>query len=327
MKRLLKNIGQIFLQLLLVIACFYYVLSGINYADLLVRLESIDMLMVVPALAIVFVGYLFLALRLLVLLKQFEAKTFWSTLNASILALGINNIFPLKLGEFAKVLYINKKIETPITKSLGLIIWERFADVNLLALLGMLVMAFYQPAVNLEPFFYAVIFLWVALFVYLKVDFIFKRLTYFLPHFVHGLLVKLHVALTERRTLSNVFLIVAFTFLVWAAYVFQIWFILEKLLLIELTLPQMLTVFVVTALGMAVPSVPGAIGVYEAAMVLSLGWFGVDKTEALMAGIVCHAFIFIPCTLISFIILAKISINLQSFKQMLLKIKYQSVEQ
>ncbi|MFK5892374.1 MAG: lysylphosphatidylglycerol synthase domain-containing protein [Pseudomonadota bacterium] len=164
-----------------------------------------------------------------------------------------------------------------------------------------------------------IFFLWSGLFIYLKVNYIFKKITFFLPVFIQDFLNQLHQALTIKRAAVDIFGIVIFSLVIWFLYVFQIWFILNNLLLIELTLSQLLIVFIVTALGMAIPSVPGAIGVYEAAMVLSLGWFGIDKVEALAAGLVCHAFVLIPCTIFSFFIFANMKINIHSLKMILLK--------
>jgi|GEM_PF-628668 len=322
----LKNTSKLTIQILIVVICFIYAFSNINYSELLTRLKTIEFILILPALFIIVSGYFFLALRLVVLLKSYTINSFYASFNASIIALGINNIFPLKLGEVAKVFYLNRVVNISLSKSFSLIIWERFADINLLALLGLLTMAFYPSNVNLQPFFIAVVILWVGLFVYLKVNFIYNKLTFFLPLFIQNLLNQLHAALIAKRSRVDILGVVVLTILVWFIYVFQVWFILEKILLIELNLPQLLTVFVVTALGMAVPSVPGALGVYEAAMVLSLGWFGIDKTEALMAGIVCHAFILIPCTLISLFILSNMHISIHSFKEILLKTKEQSVD-
>ena len=326
----LKKIVKLTAQILIVVICFAYAFSEIDYNELFLRFKTIELVLIFPVLFIIFSGYFFLALRLVVLLKSYSLDSFYASFNASfnasIITSGVNTIFPLKLGEIAKVFYLNRRLKISLSKSFSLIIWERFADINLLALLGLVTMAFYQPNVNLQPFFIAVVILWVGLFIYLKVNFIYNKLTFFLPLFIQNLLNQLHTALIAKRTSVDVLSIVVLTIVVWFIYVFQIWFILEKLLLIELNPPQLLTVFVVTALGMAVPSVPGALGVYEAAMVLALGWFGIDKTEALMAGIVCHAFILIPCTLISLLILSNMHISIHSFKEILLKTKKKSAE-
>ena len=60
---------------------------------------------------------------------------------------------------------------------------------------------------------------------------------------------------------------------------------------------------------MAVPSSPGALGVFEAVVVLSLGWFAVGKEAALAAALLMHAGQYVPTTLAAVMILARAHIR------------------
>jgi uncharacterized protein (TIRG00374 family) len=46
--------------------------------------------------------------------------------------------------------------------------------------------------------------------------------------------------------------------------------------------------------GVAVPSLPGSVGVFEGICVAVLAWFGVGQEEALAAGLTLHAAVFVP---------------------------------
>ena len=60
--------------------------------------------------------------------------------------------------------------------------------------------------------------------------------------------------------------------------------------------PMVLTVFAVATLGFAVPGAPGGMGVYEASMVLALGWFGVDRDRAFAVALAMHLLQYLPVT-------------------------------
>ena len=72
-----------------------------------------------------------------------------------------------------------------------------------------------------------------------------------------------------------------------------------------------LAVFAVASLGMAVPAAPGGIGVFEAAMVAALGWFGVDRHEALACALVTHMLQFVPTTIAGVAVLAKSGLRMR----------------
>lgn len=75
---------------------------------------------------------------------------------------------------------------------------------------------------------------------------------------------------------------------------------------IEITLAQavlltLATIFVSTS----IPTVPGAIGVFEAAIVYILGFFGVDKSHAFPFALVLHVIFFLPPTAMAVLFLPR----------------------
>ncbi len=57
---------------------------------------------------------------------------------ACILGNGLNNIFPARLGELGKVLYLKRHTSIPIRESFGFVFWERLADLNMILALAAL---------------------------------------------------------------------------------------------------------------------------------------------------------------------------------------------
>lgn len=62
--------------------------------------------------------------------------------------------------------------------------------------------------------------------------------------------------------------------------------------------PAALLVLVVLQAGIAIPSVPGKIGVFQYLCILALGVFGVDRGLALSYGVLLHAIVFLPVTIL-----------------------------
>jgi hypothetical protein len=65
-----------------------------------------------------------------------------------------------------------------------------------------------------------------------------------------------------------------------------------------------LLVTIATGLSLVLPSSPGAVGVFEAAALVGLKAYGIDKADALSFAIVLHAVNFFPYVLAGAIVLA-----------------------
>jgi uncharacterized membrane protein YbhN (UPF0104 family) len=59
--------------------------------------------------------------------------------------------------------------------------------------------------------------------------------------------------------------------------------------------------------GIAVPSVPGRIGIFEYICVLALAVFGIKQTQALTYGILLHAVVFLPVLVLGVLALLRLS--------------------
>jgi len=66
-----------------------------------------------------------------------------------------------------------------------------------------------------------------------------------------------------------------------------------------------LLVMVATNLAMLVPSTPAAIGIFEAATVVALRPFGIDRADALSYGIVLHALNTLPFIAIGLVLIPR----------------------
>ena len=226
--------------------------------------------------------------------KAAYMDVFW-TLNEGYL---INNLLPFRLGEVARAFLLGKKAGLSFWEILPSILIERIMDITYAIGLFFLLLPFVVGISGQGSF--AIVMgagiLLVFLVLYLLArnqDWalrmnekigqrfpIIRRLTAkIVPSFITGLAV-----LTDGRRFLRA---VGWVTLNWAIafleyYVLVLAFVPEaKLLWSSFSL-------IVAALGIAVPSSPGGVGVFEAAMVGALALFGVNASAALAAAITAH---------------------------------------
>lgn len=240
----------------------------------------------------------------------------WSGSKASALALGLNNVFPAKLGEIAKTVYVSRKCGFSTAKGLGLIFWERFFDVNMVLCLAILSVGVSRDGLLIWPGLAFIVAAWLCIAgltawpdlarAALRLVPV-ERMRLFAWDFLGQLRERVGAVFFVKLGLATVF--------VWGSYFLVCLLCLVWVAGLELGLFEVLVTFVVAALGMAVPSTPGGIGVYEAAVVFALGLFGVDKESALAAGLVMHMAQFIPVTLAGTLVLAASDLRLGQLRK------------
>ncbi len=310
----MKKILSLFLRFGLVGLCMLYVLWGLDWGQFLDALKTFGPLALVLSLCWSFAPYVPLAMRFNWLTKG-EAG-FLTALKASVFCLGINNIFPAKLGEVAKAFYLRRKTGVSLGQGLGLIFWERFADLNSLLLLGILTAAFMRSLEFLAPLALVVGVLWAGV-ILLKISHKSREL---LLRFVPGQRLKLLATevmqqLHEPKGAGFYVALTGYSAVFWVMSVSVSFLVVLWVAQVNITIPQALTVFVMATLGFAAPSSPGALGVVEAAFVLSLGWFGVGKGQALAVALLFRVISFIPPTMAALYVLAESGLSMKGIRE------------
>lgn len=237
-------------------------------------------------------------------------------LRACLLGLALNNVLPARLGEMAKALYLRREASISLGRSLEAVFWERFFDLNALLALGVAVAALLGRGMILYPLLVVVGGVWCFLFL-LAVR---PRAAHALLRFVPGESLRLFAAEMLELLESNLraaFLVrLSFwTVLIWSGYAISCGVGLCVMAGLPFDPTLVLTVFAVATLGFAIPGAPGAMGVYEAATVLALGWFGVDKNQAFAVGLAMHMLQYVPMTVIGLLVLASSGLTIQDLRR------------
>ena len=79
------------------------------------------------------------------------------------IAQGVNNILPAKLGEAVKVIYLSRESRQPAARVFGLVFWERFIDLNVLLLLGLIIVYSTSSSLSMGALSSLVIVIWIML--------------------------------------------------------------------------------------------------------------------------------------------------------------------
>jgi hypothetical protein len=308
-----KLLGYL-LRAAVVAGCLTYAFWGLDWEHFLHALGRYQPLALLTVLAYSMLTYLPPALRIYLLMQG--AGGLGTAYGANLVALGVNNIVPAKLGEVAKVFYLRRKTGIPLPKGLGLVFWERFLDVNFVVILGVASVAVLGHHKVVYTMAGAVVVGWLTLWLVRVHPGLGAALIRLVParrfrDFAAEVLAHLHENVGPRFLLQ----LVSATALVWAGYCSGVMLVLYWVAGLDLTVTQALTVFTVTALGYAVPSSPGGLGVVEAATVFGLGLFGVPKPEALAAGLVLHFMQYVPTTLAALLIMARTGLDLRSVRR------------
>jgi uncharacterized membrane protein YbhN (UPF0104 family) len=73
---------------------------------------------------------------------------------------------------------------------------------------------------------------------------------------------------------------------------------------IHLPLTASLLILIALQVGISIPSVPGRFGIFEYICVLALGVYGIDQATAFSYGILLHAIIMLPTTMLGLLFFA-----------------------
>ena len=256
---------------------------------------------VLPLVALVFFGTLIsrsMAWRT-VLMERARFRDCFLTLNQGYL---LNNILPFRLGELGRALLIGGRVGMRFWQALSSIVVERVFDLGIAAglLLGTLPFVvgadWARSAATISLVIVVIGF--AMLFVMAQRPELFTRFVEWItrpaPKFSHWLKDKLSSFLEGLSALKSAkrFLAVAFWMLLTWFFNVAWYYILMRSFLPQATWLWALFSIAVASVGVAIPSSPAYIGVFEGVLVGALSLFGVDPAVTLAYAIVGHILYF-----------------------------------
>ncbi len=256
-----------------------------------------------------------------ILLRSKVAVPLSDMFRFNIISQYFNIIIPARSGELMKAWLVSRKYKLSGSYVLGTVVIEKFIEYFVIILLGILAPLFYTfqsqlkgyvptaaafvamlPVMSVVIWKRRVIIRWLRRMVVIFPEKISRRLLQFLEKGMEAFALLKDIKMTME--------VVAITLLVFASQV------VTNLLLFQaygfdLGVMEALILQVILIIGMAIPSVPGKIGVFEYTVMLALGMFAVEGTIALSFGLMLHLVAYIPKIILGFVFMAGANISLK----------------
>lgn len=327
----------------------YWAFSNVSFADHVEYLTSINYFWVFPSILVIFLSFALRAFRWQVILESAHKVGFWQAFHPLMIGFMINCILPLRVGEIARPAVLQRKENIPFSTGLATVAAERVFDVSILVILFAVLLANIQIDPNLDIVvgkyhlnretlmvvrggMFKLLLLLIAgiimvcfsttrkainsliiripsLFFFAGTDFkekIQKKacapLVSFVENFASGFaLVKYPLKICICLGLS-VF--------IWVLAAFSYYLMAQGCPGIELSFAKLTTVMIIICFFIALPSVPGYWGLWEASGVFALMIFGVSENDAFGFTLANHAIQIFPVIIAGFISATITSVNI-----------------
>jgi uncharacterized membrane protein YbhN (UPF0104 family) len=272
---------QILLASLLGGVLFYLAMRGVTWSEALGVMSDMRLWPLALALALILGSPLVRAWRWKELYEQ-ESPGFWRLVHAVVAGQTLNFALPFRSGDVARVLMVGG----PKLPTAGTVAFEKVLDAAFFATLCIsLPLVWAVPGWLEGPRISVTVMAAIYLAAVLFIAFVTPHIPR-LPKIVH------------IPRLGQVPRLAATTLFLGASGIAVNDLVLRSLH-IQAPLMASVVLLVILQAGVAVPSTPGRLGVFQYLAVLGLSLFGVAHTEALAFGLVLHILVFVPTALIA----------------------------
>lgn len=326
----------------------YLAFRNVPLSDLARYLGTINYIWILPTIIIIIITFVLRVMRWQIILRSIQQVPFWPAFHPLMIGFMMNCILPGRIGELARPALLKNNRRIPLVTGLATVAAERLFDIVILIVLFGLVFSTIRQATDLQISFASytldsetlskvamgLIRLSIALLVMIilltvaKVRYVICRLILViagLPLFSHakvrpvvekaskafiGIINNfaegLRLVANPKRLIGCFFL----TILIWALTVITYMTVALGFPGLELSLWQWTTVMVIICFFIALPSVPGFWGLWEAGGVFALSLFGIGAQEAAGFTLVSHAVQMLPVLLIGLLSALLTSVNI-----------------
>ncbi|HEY7691681.1 MAG TPA: lysylphosphatidylglycerol synthase transmembrane domain-containing protein [Gaiellaceae bacterium] len=302
------------------VSAFFLYLSvrNVHPSEVWDALEQCDYWWLVPSIALLFVAQLVRAWRWQYLFAAATRPPYLPAFEATLLGQLFNNILPARAGEVARIVALHRTAGTSRAETTSTVVVERLWDVLVLLALLFVFVPWMPPVTWLRTAAILAIVLFVATVAAVAVllrwgerpflvllrplarlglPFLtLERAEHAAAAFVRGA--------ASLRDWRLGMIAPALTAVSWIPLVLSTWTLMLGFHL-GLSVVAGLLVTIAASLSLVLPSSPGAVGVFEAASLVGLKAYGIDKAEALSFAILFHAVNFFPYVIAGLVVLQR----------------------
>jgi uncharacterized protein (TIRG00374 family) len=318
------------------VALLAWVLQDVNLHEVVAYARGADPGLLLLAVLLATATFPLRTIRWRLILRDAEGRGFpWTPLwHATAIGFMANNLLPARAGEVARAYVAQHQLPVRFTTALGSVGVERVFDALLmLALMAIAIVAPSFPANTVVRgrslsglasaaalLFGAILVVallvvhrpapWLALLGRVTHRLLPARLADRLTHWAEGIVDGLAVLKSPARFAG----VVAWSIVVWGvnAAAFAVCF---RAFGLDVPLEAALLLQGIIGFGVAVPSTPGFVGVFEAATRVTLAVYAVDPSRAVSYALTYHVTTFLPITLLGLWSLSRLHLRLGELRE------------
>ncbi len=318
---------RIWIGFTLSILFLYFALRKVPLSSLAESLADAEFIWLAAALAIQILALLPRAKRWLVILEP--EGTFGEAFTSQNIGYLFNNIFPLRVGEIARILVMARVCGIPIVRVGTSVVLERVLDVIfvtlglMIALSGIMIPDGYLSGVRLLIWLVGVVVLFLILFVrfYPRLDRLFRSLLLKMPgKFTERILVFWSQALDIIKLFSDVnhtLRLLAWFLVSWLLSIALYWCTLRAFVP-DPTILEVVLMISILALSFLIPSSPGYLGVFQfvgqQALVIPFG-SKYNPVTAFAIALTVHATFYITTSLFGIVGVGRIGLSIANIRK------------
>ncbi len=149
-----KKIGiSLILGLAVSILTLYLAFRNVPFNDLIIYLASINYVWILPAVVVILLSFALRAYRWKIILESAGKIRFWQSFHPLMIGFMINCILPARVGEVARPVILQKKENIPFSTGLATVAAERVFDVGILIILFAVLLATIEIDPNIDIVF------------------------------------------------------------------------------------------------------------------------------------------------------------------------------
>lgn len=345
-----KKIGvSLILGLAVSILALYLAFRNVPFNDLIIYFSSINYVWILPAVVVVLLSFALRAYRWKIILESVGKIRFWQSFHPLMIGFMINCILPGRVGEVARPVILQKKENIPFSTGLATVATERVFDVGILIILFAVLLATIEIDPNIDIVFgkyhlnkttlmavgkgtfklLILLIIGIALVGFRKTRNVINGFITRIPRMLFfagpDLKKKIQKNICDPmvRVVENFatgFTLVKYpmkicacfslSFVIWGLSALSYYIVSLGCPGIELSFIEITAMMIIICFFIALPSVPGFWGIWEAGGVFALLLFGVSSKDAAGFTLANHAIQMFPVIFVGLISAMVTSVNI-----------------
>jgi len=330
-------------------ATLYLAFRNVPFQELIAYLGTINYFWVIPATGVILISFMIRVLRWQVILRSAKRVKFWEAHNPMMIGFKMNCVLPCRVGELARPILLRKQSDVPFTTGLATVAAERVFDLILLISLFAFVLATVpiDPELNMSFGTYQlnretletiaggmlrlslIMIIGIVLVTITYTRSLIQRVILSLPKPLRRINDTLADKITDRvavplvriteniasgfslvRYPKSIGIISIMTVVIWLLQAFSYYLMALGCPGVHLSYLELSAVMVVVAFFIALPSVPGFWGLWEAGGIFAMTMFGVSAKEAAGFTLANHALQMLPVILVGLVAAIVTGVNI-----------------